>query len=588
MRQVRFRTLAPVLLCTVLLPAALALTPASAEPLPEPGRYIVHTTTATSTGKALGRLRSPEQAVSNRYSRVLHGFAARLTASEVAALRAEPGVVAVRPDTAISVKDTETRTTQIQAAPPWGLDRIDQRAQATDDRYSYGSTGKGVTAFVLDTGVLFSHEEFGGRAVSGYDFVDRDGNALDCNGHGTHVAGTIGGRTYGVAKEATIVAVRVFDCAGRGWASDFIAGLDWVVAHRPAGPAVVNYSGGGGVDLLSDAAVIKTVSAGIPVVVAAGNEYDPACESSPARTPAAITVGATDSYDWRAMFSNYGSCVDLFAPGMDVESASIVSNTAAERFSGTSMAAPHVAGAIARMLEMNPVATPRAVATGLVANATQGAISDAKGSPNLLLFTSDVAAAPEKPTGLKATANAKDKTVTVRWSRPLSGGSTPLTGFQLTRDGSDTAGRGPIVVNVSSAAGSYTFTSMRTGTRYRMTVRARNSVGLGSAAATTVTTLSLPGRAGIREPRSGSTADRSVSVTARWSAPMSGGPVTGYRVVAVRVATGKTTTVTTGSSARSVSVKGLIGGARYVVRVYATNAAGKGPRSAHSSAVRAR
>ena len=196
------------------------------------------------------------------------------------------------------------------------MDRIDQRGRPGDLAYQFDTTGAGVTVFVIDTGIRLTHTEFGRRAVSGYDFVDRDADASDCYGHGTHVSGTIGGSTFGVAKAVTLVSLRVWDCNGSGTFSNMIAAMDWAVAHKPPGPSVINISGRGGAYQPMDDAVARTIAAGIPVVVAAGNDNDDACKYSPARAPGAITVGATDSSDNRASFSNYGTCEDMFAPGV--------------------------------------------------------------------------------------------------------------------------------------------------------------------------------------------------------------------------------------------------------------------------------
>lgn len=308
------------------------------------------------------------------------GFAAELTAEQVAELDARSDVVAVTPDSPTRAADTDLD-------PAWGLDRIDQRATAGNGAYSYGSTGAGVTVFVIDTGIRATHREFSGRVVSGWDFVDGDPDASDCSSHGTHVSGTIAGEEYGVARDATLVSLRVWGCDDSGWARDVIAALDWAVQHKPAGPAVVNISGGGAGYAPMDAAVRAAVAAGLTVVVAALNADQDACLSSPARVAEAITVGATDPTDARASFSNFGSCVDVFAPGVDIQSSIGTSDSASESWSGTSMAAPHVTGAVARILQENPSASPAAVASTLLGNATPGVIRDAKGSPNLLLYS---------------------------------------------------------------------------------------------------------------------------------------------------------------------------------------------------------
>ncbi|SNR25001.1 Peptidase inhibitor I9 [Actinoplanes regularis] len=263
----------------------------------------------------------------------------------------------------------------------------DRNDTPAPDRNDTPVTANGVTAYVLDTGINTAHSDFGGRATSGYDFVDRDQDANDCNGHGTHVAGTVGGATYGVAKDAKLVGVKVLGCNGSGSFSDFIAGVDWVTEHAQL-PAVANMSIGGPRSKALDDAVDRSIARGVTYVIAAGNDSKDACQVSPADTANAITVGAVDSNDQRASFSNYGSCLDLFAPGVNITSASNTSNTGTKVMSGTSMASPHVAGAAALVLRAHPDWTPQQVRDDLVAHAGSNRISDpGAGSPNRTLDT---------------------------------------------------------------------------------------------------------------------------------------------------------------------------------------------------------
>lgn len=349
-----------------------------------PGSYIVvlrgapGLVRASEVARGLGV--SPA-AISHEYNAALNGFAARLSDADAARLARDPRVAYVEQDQVMTIDATQTGAT-------WGLDRIDQRARPLSGTYTYGNTGAGVTAYIIDTGIRFSHNEFGGRATSGFDAVD-GGTADDCNGHGTHVAGTVGGSTYGVAKGVSLVGVRVLNCSGSGTTSGVVAGIDWVTAnHTGSNPAVANMSLGGGASTALDNAVKASIADGVTYAVAAGNSNRDACKFSPARVATAITVGATTSTDARASYSNYGSCLDLFAPGSSITSAWYTSNTATNTISGTSMATPHVAGVAALYLQGNSSAAPSAVASALVANATTGVVTNAgRNSPNRLLFT---------------------------------------------------------------------------------------------------------------------------------------------------------------------------------------------------------
>jgi subtilisin family serine protease len=313
------------------------------------------------------------------FGRVLKGFSAKLDGKALAAVKQDPAVDFVEQDQVIRLDATQANAT-------WGLDRLDQRDLPLNTSYSYDRTGAGVKAFIIDTGIRLTHGDFGGRAASGYDAID-GGSADDCNGHGTHVAGTVGGNAYGVAKSVSLVAVRVLDCNGSGSTSGVIAGVNWVTNNRGTGPAVANMSLGGGVSSALDTAVRNSVAAGVTYALAAGNENTNACNSSPARTAEAITVGATTRTDARASFSNYGTCVDLFAPGNGITSAWHTGDTATNTISGTSMASPHVAGAAAVYLEANPSASPATVASALIAASTPNKVtSPGTGSPNRLLY----------------------------------------------------------------------------------------------------------------------------------------------------------------------------------------------------------
>ncbi len=349
-----------------------------------PGGYIVTLKGAPGLARAATVARGlgvSSSALRREYNAALNGFAADLSADDVARLSRDPRVASIEADQVFTIENTQSGAT-------WGIDRIDQRALPLSKSYTYTRTGAGVTAYIIDTGIRFSHNEFGGRATSGFDAVD-GGTADDCNGHGTHVSGTVGGATYGVAKGIALVGVRVLNCSGSGTTSGVIAGIDWVTAnHTGSNPAVANMSLGGGASTALDNAVKNSIADGVTYAIAAGNSNRDACKFSPARVPTAITVGATTSSDARASYSNYGSCLDLFAPGSSITSAWYTSNTATNTISGTSMATPHVAGVAALYLQGNPSATPATVASAIVANSTANVVSGAgRNSPNRLLFT---------------------------------------------------------------------------------------------------------------------------------------------------------------------------------------------------------
>ena len=354
-----------------------------------PGQYIVvfKSGVTDAAGKAKVKVKKHNGRLKHSYQAALKGFAAELSDAAVTALRADPDVDYVEPDQIMTASTIQTGAT-------WGIDRVDQRALPLSNSYSYLGTGAGVKAYIIDTGILFAHTQFGGRAVTGFDAVTAGGSAADCNGHGTHVSGTVGGATYGIAKQVTLVAVRVLDCNGSGSTSGVIAGIDWVTSNHAAGaPAVANMSLGGGASTSLDAAVKNSIADGVTYAIAAGNGNfigiaQDACRSSPARVPAAITVSATDKTDRKASWANYGSCVDMFAPGVGITSSWNTGTSATNTISGTSMATPHVTGVAALYVGGHPGATPQQVRDALVANASPNVVTNPKGSPNLLLFSS--------------------------------------------------------------------------------------------------------------------------------------------------------------------------------------------------------
>ncbi|MEV6306032.1 S8 family serine peptidase [Actinoplanes sp. NPDC051861] len=395
----RFST-AGLALVTTLAGVVVAGTPATAGPVlytdsPDavPGRYIVTLADRSGVGdQARGLTRRFGGQVRHVFDQVGFGFSAAMSESQARRLADDPAVASVEQVQRITVQDTQTNP------PNWGDDRIDQRSLPLDRSFTYpAGPGQGVTVYVLDTGINAAHAEFSGRVRQGVDIVDGDSNPADCHGHGTHVAGTAAGTTYGIAKKASVVAVRVLNCQGSGTNDDLIAGINWVRSNAQR-PAVANYSIGCGSRCTSqamDSAVTNLIGSGVQFVQAAGNSSDNACYYSPQAVPAAITVGNSNSSDARYTTSNYGSCLDLFAPGTSIVSASYSSNTGSATMTGTSMASPHVAGAAAAYLGINPSASPAQVRDALVTNGTTGKITGGgSGSPNVLLYTGFLSGGP--------------------------------------------------------------------------------------------------------------------------------------------------------------------------------------------------
>ncbi|MFN2563881.1 MAG: S8 family peptidase [Gemmatimonadaceae bacterium] len=352
-----------------------------------PGQYIVVFRDEVRDVPGLARSLAAQHGSSPRYTytHAVKGFAAALSAQAATALARNPNVAYVEQDQVARAVTTQSNAT-------WGIDRIDQRALPLSSTYTYANTGAGVTVYIIDTGIDYGHSEFGGRATFGYDAFGGNGN--DCNGHGTHVAGTVGGATYGVAKGVSLRAVRVLDCGGSGTWSGVVAGVDWVVSHHAAGsPAASNMSLGGGASTTVDDAVRRMIADGVASAVAAGNGNmggvaQDACKYSPARVAEAMTIGATTRTDAKTSWSNYGNCVDWFAPGSGITSAWIGSGTTeTNTISGTSMATPHTAGVAALYLQSNPGASAQTVRDALYANTTKGVVTSSKTLNNHLLFS---------------------------------------------------------------------------------------------------------------------------------------------------------------------------------------------------------
>lgn len=593
------RTVTAVATGAALALGVVATSPVHAEEQVE--RYVLSTTDEPAAEAVAERTDGEVAEVAEGSRRPATEVVAELTPSEAGRLEARPEITEVVRDVRIRLAPTQLSTSTRAATPPWGLDRIDQRGTAGDGRYRTPTTGAGTVVAVVDSGLRATHSEFSGRVVRGYDYVDGDRQPEDCDGHGTHVTGTAAGTTLGAAPGAEILPLRVFDCNGEGFLVDVLWAFQDLrdISRDIDAPMVVNFSGGVYVDQLdadaralvadTEAAIGALYGERIAVVTAAGNAATSSCRSSPGRLGGVINVAASDISDRRSSFSDFGGCVDVFAPGTGILSTWRTSDRATAVLSGTSMAAPHVTGVVARFLQRQPGASVGQVRAALFSDATLGAIRDAgTGSPNRLVYADVDFRTPGVPTSVSLTADHAGRSARVRWSPPTRDGGRPVTGYRVTRSDTDASGGGPVTTTVSAARGSHTFGDLEPGRRYTVSVTAINAVGTGTSRSwAAVTLLTPPSRPDTPILRSGYTTDRIVAVRADWDRP-GGGTPDHYVLTARPTAGGSTTTAKILTSRTWGSVPGLVRGRTYIVSVYAVNAAGAGPKSRASSPATAR
>ncbi|MFM2113686.1 MAG: hypothetical protein RL643_644, partial [Actinomycetota bacterium] len=547
---------------------------------PIPGEYIV--TLRDGVGAAAFAAAQADAGIDvlGTVTAAINGFGARLSKSQLSLLASDPNVTLIEENTVVGIEAD-------QANPPsWGLDRIDQRSVTRDNNYSYNFTGAGVNAYIIDTGVRSDHRELGGRVVAGSTHVHDGRGTEDCNRHGTHVAGTVGGQTVGVAKAVTIVPIRVLSCSGSGSMFNVIAGVNWMIQHHAAGvPAVANMSLGGNRNTSLNLAVANAVADGITMVVAAGNSRRDASTFSPASEPSAITVGATASNDSRASFSNFGTLLDIFAPGVSILSAGHRSSTETVMLSGTSMAAPHVAGAVALLLEENPGLSPNDVATTLSSYATPDVVTDPRGSVNRLLYTRSrwtppTPEVPSAPQGLSVVAGVGQATLS--WTAPTQSGGASITDYRVEFSANSGSTWSTFVDGVSAAT-TATVTGLTNGVTHSFRVSAVNSSGTGPSSDVVRAAIGVP-----TAPTGLVATAGAAQVVLRWNAPShtGGSAVTDY-VIDYSSDSGDTwiTFVDGVTTSLSATVSGLTNGTTYLFRVSAKNAVGTGAASGTVTAV---
>ena len=564
-------------------------------------RYIVRYADNETDGDEDNELTKNNGRLKSRLSKVFNGAIADMTPAKAAQLRKSSKVLWVEEDKGVASQTTVSPT------PSWGLDRIDQRTNAATNSYSFATNGAGVSVYVIDTGIYTSHSQFTGRTRIGFDAFG--GSGIDCNGHGTHVAGTVAGSTYGVAPAASLISVRVLDCAGSGSVSGVISGIDWAIADHVSGPAVINMSLGAGKSASLESAVDRAYNDGITVVSAAGNSNVDACTTSPGGNKASgLTVGATTSTDSRASYSNFGACLDLFAPGSGIVSAGISSTTATATMSGTSMASPHVAGLAARYLSAATSASPSQVMTALINASTPNIVTNAGTlSPNKLAY-GDPATVPSSPgtttapgsttlppgSGTEAMPSVPGATGTpvalagatsawLNWT-PAADGGSPITGHIIRIYRKKTL-VGQVVVDADT---SHTISGLTAGTSTYFTVAAMNGVGAGPFSTPSNTVIPLKNTGAYVKSQSTSASDIvpdaptkvstsqvKSSVSILWNPPTNA-IASSYETVFYqnKKIVAKVVTVASGG----IRVFGLKKGV-YAVRVRATNVTGTGKLS---------